>query len=836
MDYADYHVVYVDNRISRDLDGKCIQRTEARRSHGAGVHNGGSWEDRNPDSLKAILGEIEEVRSNLRNLLSVFNEVHTCLSGDTCMNKVLHLDSLDTEIQPVLVMLGTPAEGDNEDQSTSRRVEISDGASSEVPDFYGLALLQHIATELSNSTLSKLVVPISMFHKSEPESVTTHQFSNTRLSRPSSGGFPKFGPKSSSPRRTSGKNIMVDSHRTSKCVDIGAIDVLTSPLQEDRLRGLSVHGYRARKEMLKERAKFLAQKKARKQSWLGSTEDKKYGYLREAMVSTLMKGICNPDEAMQIIDLTKLPNPEQSRHAGLAKAVGIWGFSGHDYSEDELVHAAFLMLQHALSIPELEKWRLSTVELKTFLMASRAAYNGFVNYHNFRHVVDVMQAIFYFLVQIGTLPPYPTSMVTSSGEAKATSPIGALLKPFDALTLLITAIGHDVGHPGVNNAFLVALNAPLAQLYNDNKIQLESAKLEISGLKKPSDGLLSPKSSSPDRSLSQPELSHPEGLPASQPMESSPLAQLALAAKDAQTAEDSRRASTSSVQPHLGSLDGTPQSIEDSRRSSLTYPFSNIDSNPASTSYSRRSSGASPAAYSSHATVTGRRSSNSSPSQLQLGPSLDSRSQTTSSGTAASENRQPSVRISEDTLSQTQLSGAPWSSSSSRRNSRGSGGAGDVRRGSKGNEVDEPRSNRFILHGSSDRPYTQMTHHRSSSGAHTNNTVASQSTPYSPTGTQATSVLTIDSDGKRSHEGVDSWASPERKGMPAIVSMEGQGSGQRLKIMNGHDAARDDDVVKTSVVNHNSFRENGHHRVVGRKNSRFNFNFWKKRKSAEATP
>lgn len=47
------------------------------------------------------------------------------------------------------------------------------------------------------------------------------------------------------------------------------------------------------------------------------------------------------------------------------------------------------------------------------------------------------------------------------------------MQPFDALTLLITAIGHDVGHPGVNNAFLVNLNAPLAQLYNDQSV-LES--------------------------------------------------------------------------------------------------------------------------------------------------------------------------------------------------------------------------------------------------------------------------------------------------------------------------------------------------------------------------
>ena len=110
----------------------------------------------------------------------------------------------------------------------------------------------------------------------------------------------------------------------------------------------------------------------------------------------------------------------------------------------------------------------NTDEIKTFLMASRAAYNAFVCYHNFRHVVDVLQAIFFFLVQIGTLPPYPPSSSLPDGSKR--SPIATLLKPFDALTLLISAIGHDVGHPGVNNAFLVALGAPLAQLYNDKSV------------------------------------------------------------------------------------------------------------------------------------------------------------------------------------------------------------------------------------------------------------------------------------------------------------------------------------------------------------------------------
>lgn len=100
-------------------------------------------------------------------------------------------------------------------------------------------------------------------------------------------------------------------------------------------------------------------------------------------------------------------------------------------------------------------------------MACRKAYNDFVLYHNFRHIVDVLQAVFYFLLRIGILPAYPSG--DSPSRAQLT-PVAGLLRPFDALTLLISAIGHDVGHPGVNNAFLVALNAPLAQLYNDRSV------------------------------------------------------------------------------------------------------------------------------------------------------------------------------------------------------------------------------------------------------------------------------------------------------------------------------------------------------------------------------
>jgi 3',5'-cyclic-nucleotide phosphodiesterase len=195
------------------------------------------------------------------------------------MEKVNHLDSIDSNIQPIVVLLGTPANGEIEAQPDEPPNPTSLGSS----DSYGLSLVQHISTGINNSNLSKLVVPVAMMYSTESESIASHAHHKNHASRPSSGGFPVLGSKSSSPKRTHSKRPFADPQRALRCVDIGAIDVLTSPLQVDRLRGLIVHAYRACKEAARERARFLEQRKLRKRSWLGNRNDKPYAYLREAM-------------------------------------------------------------------------------------------------------------------------------------------------------------------------------------------------------------------------------------------------------------------------------------------------------------------------------------------------------------------------------------------------------------------------------------------------------------------------------------------------------------------------------------------------------------------------
>jgi len=49
---------------------------------------------------------------------------------------------------------------------------------------------------------------------------------------------------------------------------------------------------------------------------------------------------------------------EPEREKAIADAIGLWSFSAHDFNDDELLHGALLMLEHAFSMPEVENWRL----------------------------------------------------------------------------------------------------------------------------------------------------------------------------------------------------------------------------------------------------------------------------------------------------------------------------------------------------------------------------------------------------------------------------------------------------------------------------------------------
>ena len=391
---------------------------------------------------------------------------------------------------------------------------------------------------------------------------------------------------------------------------------------------------------------------------------------------------------------------------------------------------------------------------------------------------------------------------------------------FEAVTDILPAMGFAVDELKSNQATWT------------DKIKAESEKGPQGWRERDhSTGALSPRSRSPNRSGSQPELSHPEGLPAS-----SPSAELLLNMAQSQPTIPSHVGWSSepavSVHPPVLS-DLSLQSKNASRRSSQNNHLQqqNFNTDPTA-DFSRRSSGALSNASNPNVAIAPRRTSNSSPSQLQLGPDLRSH---TNAPLTTSENRFSHGRASEDTLSQMHFVNGSISASTNGRGSTNIGGAGDIFQGaSKGNE--QSRSSPTVTYPSTTQTNVQCVHHRTSSGAHTNNTNASQSTPYSPTGTQATSVLTVDSDEKTSQGRMDSG--PERNGAPNVPDVDGSGNTNHLSSLAGVGSGAKEIDVKTSVLSNGSVRStNSSYRSLGKKNSRFNIFHWKRKANRiEASP
>jgi len=84
---------------------------------------------------------------------------------------------------------------------------------------------------------------------------------------------------------------------------------------------------------------------------------------------------------------------------------------------------------------------------RAFLVSVHSKYRS-NPFHNFHHAFCVCQMMF---------------VVLSSGVASR-------VLPLDVLVLLLSAICHDLDHPGLNNGFLIASKSPLAMIYNDQSV------------------------------------------------------------------------------------------------------------------------------------------------------------------------------------------------------------------------------------------------------------------------------------------------------------------------------------------------------------------------------
>lgn len=281
-----------------------------------------------------------------------------CATGVACIEKLLYLhDASMVELKPTLVLIDMPYDEQivespppSRDPSPHSRGSSDALQTSQVDqELYGLRLLERIVYETHSRNLSKLVVPIPVVSfPLMPSPPLDNEDTETR--KPVYDGYPHHQAGRSLPNRA----------LLRKCLDSGAVDVMASPLHIKTLATLEVHAYRAHKEALKEQQALLEIRRGRKRSWVGVHEEKPFSYLREAMVSGLMGGICRSgEESDDMIGNVRI-NVSPDQKAIIADAVGKWNFCAHDFGDDQLLIAASLIFKHAFTIPELEQWRIPT--------------------------------------------------------------------------------------------------------------------------------------------------------------------------------------------------------------------------------------------------------------------------------------------------------------------------------------------------------------------------------------------------------------------------------------------------------------------------------------------
>jgi hypothetical protein len=250
-------------------------------------------------------------------------------------------------LTPTVFILDTPYQDDIPERGRSRSPSpsslVADDSENHEEELYGLALLRRIISESYVRNASKLVVTIPI--------IAAPYGDHFGGDGGTSGTVPLGSPDDS---RAANKRML------RKCLDLGATDVMTSPMNAKCVTNLEVHAYRAHLDAARDKKALVELRRGRKRSWVGICEEKPFSYLREAMVSKLMGRICRIGSETDEVACSIRLSITAEKQAEVTSAVGQWHFCAHDFTEDELVVAALVMFKHALSMPELEPWRIPT--------------------------------------------------------------------------------------------------------------------------------------------------------------------------------------------------------------------------------------------------------------------------------------------------------------------------------------------------------------------------------------------------------------------------------------------------------------------------------------------
>jgi len=181
----------------------------------------------------------------------------------------------------------------------------------------------------------------------------------------------------------------------------------------------------------------------------------KADYMSSKINSTLTKQESKRHSALEHLGL---PTPSapwmQSENAFTARPLAVepsklegfdGGFDILELDEDQLgpvVRYTFEGGQFRL----LSEFKVDGDVFNAFAYALNQGYRTEPRYHNWHHGVDVLHTVYLLL---------------TATAAKV------YMEPLELFAALVAALAHDLGHPGVNNGFLVKSQDPLALAHND---------------------------------------------------------------------------------------------------------------------------------------------------------------------------------------------------------------------------------------------------------------------------------------------------------------------------------------------------------------------------------
>ncbi|KAI9355004.1 hypothetical protein BD770DRAFT_324354, partial [Pilaira anomala] len=233
-----------------------------------------------------------------------------------------------------------------------------------------------------------------------------------------------------------------DSNFMLECIQAGAANYILSPLRPDVIKTLFLTLHRQPSKITES---TLYQDHLASSSTISTVAS-----VILPTTPTVMPSQTDRIKALNIKDIHSFTRLLQDK-------ISVWDFSPLNLSTDDLIHCGVMIISQVFTLPEVTHFTQD--QLYQFITDLSSIYHDENPYHNFAHAIDVLQCIYFFLCQMGLLPLANGTQIVTDPKAYR------ILRPKDILALLIAAIGHDVAHPGVNNAFLHKFDEMLGHDY-----------------------------------------------------------------------------------------------------------------------------------------------------------------------------------------------------------------------------------------------------------------------------------------------------------------------------------------------------------------------------------